>query len=73
MQLLGRDGFLITASCSHHMQPSAFKQAVYRAARHVDRTLQILEWGQQSVDHPLHPAILETEYLKALYCRVVKS
>lgn len=73
IRLLGRDGFLVTASCSHHMQPGAFRQAVHRAARHVDRRLQILEWGQQAVDHPRHPAIVETDYLKAMYCRLVRD
>ncbi|RRQ22318.1 class I SAM-dependent rRNA methyltransferase [Thiohalobacter thiocyanaticus] len=73
IRLLGRDGFLVTASCSHHMQSGAFRQAVHRAARHVDRRLQILEWGQQAADHPRHPAIVETDYLKALYCRLVRD
>ncbi|BCO32797.1 SAM-dependent methyltransferase [Thiohalobacter sp. COW1] len=73
IRLLGRDGFLITASCSHHMQPEAFRRTVHRAARHVDRRLQILEWGQQAADHPRHPAIVETDYLKAMYCRVVQD
>ncbi|HSH30973.1 MAG TPA: hypothetical protein VK971_13785 [Thiohalobacter sp.] len=37
------------------------------------RRPQILEWGQQAVDHPRHPAIVETDYLKAMYCRLVKD
>ena len=73
IRLLGRDGFLITASCSHHMQPEAFRRALHRAARHVDRRLQLLEWGQQAADHPRHPAIVETDYLKAIYARLVKD
>ena len=35
--------------------------------------LQILERGHQAPDHPLHPAIAETAYLKALFCRVLPS
>ena len=73
IRLLGRDGFLVTASCSHHMQPEAFRRVVHRAARHVDRRLQLLEWGQQGVDHPRHPAIVETDYLKAIYARLVRD
>ena len=41
-----------------------------RLAQH-DRRLQILEQGGQGPDHPVHPAIPETRYLKAFYCRVV--
>jgi 23S rRNA (cytosine1962-C5)-methyltransferase len=31
--------------------------------------VQILEHAGQSPDHPLHPAIPETRYLKAFFCR----
>ena len=31
---------------------------------------QVLEIGGQSADHPVHPAIPETAYLSALFCRV---
>ena len=29
--------------------------------------------GGQSPDHPLHPAIPETRYLKAFFCRVTRA
>jgi 23S rRNA (cytosine1962-C5)-methyltransferase len=45
--------------------------AIQRAARHLGRFVQVAEIGAQSADHPLHPAIPETRYLKALFCRVV--
>jgi len=32
--------------------------------------LQILERGFQTMDHPVHPAIAETAYLKAFFCRI---
>jgi len=34
---------------------------------------QILEAGGQSPDHPVHPAIPETRYLKAFFCRVTRE
>ena len=43
------------------------------AARHTGRFVQILESGGQSPDHPVHPAIPETRYLKAFFCRVTRS
>jgi 23S rRNA (cytosine1962-C5)-methyltransferase len=45
--------------------------AIQRAARHLGRTVQVLELGGQSADHPSHPLIPETRYLKAVFCRVV--
>ena len=44
-----------------------------KAARGADRHLQILEVGGQAPDHPVHPAIPETRYLKAYFCRVNES
>jgi len=41
------------------------------SAVHLDRNLQILEHGYQGPDHPIHPAIPETEYLKVIYSRVL--
>lgn len=73
MQVLAKDGILVSASCSYHLEASALQQVVLAASRHVDRSLQILERGRQGADHPAHPAIPETEYLKALYCRVLPA
>ena len=73
MQLLGRDGILVSASCSHHMDETNFRKILLQTSRHLDRSLQLLERGQQAPDHPVHPAIPETAYLKALFCRVLPS
>jgi 23S rRNA (cytosine1962-C5)-methyltransferase len=73
MQLLSKDGVLITSSCSHHMSRDELLQLVQQGARHCDRSLQLLEQGQQGPDHPIHPAIPETAYLKTFYLRVLPS
>lgn len=70
MQVLDRDGILIFCSCSHHMPRAALLEALQQAARQRDRFLQILEPLAQSPDHPIHPAIPETEYLKGFIARV---
>jgi 23S rRNA (cytosine1962-C5)-methyltransferase len=70
MQVLAKDGILISASCSHHLEPNALQDVLLQTSRHVDRSLQILEQGQQGPDHPIHPAIPETRYLKAFFTRV---
>ncbi len=71
MQVLARDGILVSCSCSHHLGHEDLAGAIQQAARHVDRFVQIVEVGGQAPDHPIHPAIPETRYLKALFCRVV--
>ncbi len=71
--LLERDGVLVTASCSYHLEEARFLATVQQAARHGDRGLQLLQRGQQGPDHPVHPAIVETSYLKALYLRVLPT
>ena len=71
MQVLAKDGILVTCSCSYHLREDRLQQISLQAARHLDRNLQLLERGHQGPDHPIHPAIPETEYLKALFCRVL--
>ena len=73
MQVLERDGILVSCSCSHHMSGEDLLAAIQSAARHLDRDAQVLEQGMQAPDHPVHPAIPETAYLKAFYVRVVNS
>ena len=71
MQLLPRDGILVSCSCSHHLAQDDLIGAIQQAARHLGRFVQIVEVGGHAPDHPIHPAIPETRYLKALTCRVV--
>lgn len=73
MQLLDRDGILVSCSCSYHLEPASLMTAIQRAARHVGRFAQIVEVGGQSPDHPIHPAIVETRYLKAFFCRAFQE
>ena len=70
LRLLENDGLLVSCSCSWHLEPEMLVGAIQSAARHVDRFVQIISTGGQSPDHPVHPAIPETRYLKAYFCRV---
>ncbi len=72
MQVLAADGFLVSCSCSHHLAQDDLIVTIQQAARHVDRFAQIVEVGGHSPDHPIHPAIPETRYLKSLFCRIVQ-
>ncbi len=73
LRLLDPDGLLVSSSCSYHLAPGDLLNAIQGAARHVDRFVQVLHSGGQSPDHPLHPAIPETRYLKAFFCRVQRE
>jgi 23S rRNA (cytosine1962-C5)-methyltransferase len=71
--LLSDEGVLVSCSCSYHLAPEELLSAIQSAARHSGRFVQVLEAGGQSPDHPVHPAIPETRYLKAFFCRVTRE
>jgi 23S rRNA (cytosine1962-C5)-methyltransferase len=73
MPLIDRDGLLVSCSCSYHMGSDELVTAIQTAARHTSRFVQVLELGGQSPDHPVHPAIPETRYLKSFFCRVTRE
>ncbi len=73
IQVLAKDGILISCSCSYHLQQDKLREILLGASRHIDRFAQILERGQQGPDHPIHPGIPETEYLKAYFMRVLPN
>lgn len=73
MRVLAKDGILVSASCSYHLTAEQLRALLQRSARHLDRHLVLLEQGFQGPDHPVHPAIPETEYLKAMFCRVLPA
>lgn len=71
ISLVKPDGLLVTCSCSYHMPVNEFRNMSNRAAVHVDRQMQIVYENGQSRDHPVHPAMPETSYLKTIYTRVL--
>lgn len=73
MRLLGKDGILVSASCSMHLEEDHLQNILLTSARHLDRNIQLLERGSQGPDHPVHPAIAETRYIKSLTCRLLPN
>jgi 23S rRNA (cytosine1962-C5)-methyltransferase len=73
LQLMAPEGILVSCSCSYHLSAGELQDAVAKAARGAAKQVQILEGGGQAPDHPVHPAISETRYLKAYFCRVNDS
>ena len=70
LKMLSPGGYLISASCSHHLLAEELQQIINLSAVAAERDLQILLRGHQGLDHPISPAIPETDYLKAFFCRV---
>jgi len=73
MPLIDRDGLLVSCSCSYHLAADDLMNVIQAAARHSSRYVQVLEQGGQSPDHPIHPAIPESRYLKSFFCRVTRE
>jgi 23S rRNA (cytosine1962-C5)-methyltransferase len=70
LRLAARDALLVSCSCSWHLPSEALPELLQSAATHVGCNLRIIARGGQSVDHPVHPAMPETRYLKAVFAHV---
>ncbi len=73
MRLLNKDGLLVSGSCSMHLQRASLIDILGKTGRHLDRQVMVLEQHHQGPDHPVQPAIVETEYLKSIFCRVLPA
>jgi 23S rRNA (cytosine1962-C5)-methyltransferase len=73
IQVIADEGILVSCSCSFHVSAEELQDAVAKGARAAGKHLQVLEMGSQAPDHPVHPAIPETRYLKAYFCRINES
>jgi 23S rRNA (cytosine1962-C5)-methyltransferase len=73
MRLLKKDGILISASCSMHLERASLIDIIRSNARELDRTAQVFHQGHQGADHPVHPAIPETDYLKSFSVRILQG
>ena len=70
LALMPDGGFLISCSCSQHVDRDDFLRLLQKASRRAGSELRLLFEGGQSADHPVHPAMPETRYLKALFLQV---
>ncbi len=71
LKMLGRGGRLATFTCSHHITAETFQSVVVEAAGDARRTVRLVRRLGQASDHPILPAVPETEYLKGLLLEVV--
>lgn len=70
MEVLRTGGILLSCSCSGVVGMDDLLGILAQSAQRVKRSLQLLETYSHGVDHPLHLAMPETAYLKAVFCRV---
>lgn len=69
--LVAPGGTLILCSCSHAADLGKFRQACLRGIGRAGRDPRILHTGFAGPDHPQHPALSDTGYLKALAFHLV--
>lgn len=70
-QVVRPGGVFLTCSCSGLVDGRTFLETVHRAARRVGRRLQRFATTGAAPDHPIADDCPETEYLKALWFRVL--
>ncbi|HSG90981.1 MAG TPA: class I SAM-dependent rRNA methyltransferase [Pseudomonadales bacterium] len=70
LRLVADDGLVVFGSCSLHLQRDTLREIIRGAARHTERQVQVLGVSGAGPDHPVHPAIPESDYLKAAFLRV---
>ncbi|KJS44972.1 RSP_2647 family RNA methyltransferase [Roseovarius sp. BRH_c41] len=68
--LVASGGYLVLCSCSHAADLSKFRSACTRGIGRAGRMGQLIHTGFAGPDHPLHPNLAESGYLKALFYRL---
>lgn len=63
--LVSPGGFLFIASCSHHAPPDLFAAVVAEGIFRGRREARLIFTGGAGPDHPVHPMLPESAYLKA--------
>jgi len=69
LKLLNPGGFLVTCSCSYHVNEAAFAEIVFDAALDARTQVTVVEKRMQGRDHPVLLGVPETYYLKCFIMR----
>lgn len=64
MKLLGKGGYLVSASCSHFMPEELYVKMLLEAASENNVTIKQISYSQQGKDHPIILNSNQTDYLK---------
>ena len=68
--LVEKDGFLALGSCSHHVKPYEFFTECMRGLTEAGKTGRVILQAGAGPDHPIHPHLPETAYLKMIVCQI---
>lgn len=66
MQKMPKGSFLLTCSCSYHVNEDLFQKVVFQAAVEADRNVRIIDRHHMAADHPVNICHPESDYLKSL-------
>lgn len=70
MKIISEGGYLVTCSCSQHIDNGLFMDILFEAAHDAKRTLRLMEFRSQAKDHPILLASGETQYIKCAVLQV---
>jgi len=65
-QVTAPDGILMLASCSHNIPPDRFAAECAQGLLRAGRRARLIRQAGAGPDHPVHPLLPESAYLKAL-------
>jgi 23S rRNA (cytosine1962-C5)-methyltransferase len=68
--LVSEGGILVLCSCSHAADLTKFRTACVRGIGRAGRQAALFHTGFAGPDHPLHPQLAESGYLKSLFFRL---
>jgi 23S rRNA (cytosine1962-C5)-methyltransferase len=66
MEKLESGSFLLTSSCSSHIDLEMFKTIIFQAAKDTKKNVKILSYHILAADHPINLFYPEGDYLKSL-------
>ncbi len=72
LRLLQPGGYVITNSCSFHMDEPLFLQLLAEAMADAGRQVRVVEQRTQGRDHPILLGVPETRYLKCVILQVLE-
>ncbi|MGH1368950.1 MAG: RSP_2647 family RNA methyltransferase [Maritimibacter sp.] len=64
-------GYLVLCSCSHAAELEKFRAASIRGIGQSGARAQMVHTGLAGADHPTHPSLAESGYLKSLFFRIL--
>ncbi|MDX1974703.1 MAG: class I SAM-dependent rRNA methyltransferase [Rickettsiales bacterium] len=71
--LVAPGGLLFVASCSHHATRPKFNQAVLSGVKKAGYSAKIIQQTGASLDHPRHPKLAQSEYLKGIVLEIAPA